>query len=69
MKAGILCYNSESASASVAYICQLNQIPCYIIRGIYDFLEMEQNQVKDCMENTALVFEKILCQLLSNLIY
>lgn len=67
MKAGILC--SDCESASVAYICHLNQIPCYIIRGISDFPETEQNQAKDCVKNTPLIFEKILCQVLPDLIY
>lgn len=60
---------ADTESASIAYVCRANDIPCCIIRGITDFpLDISpaeasspnSPQIKSFLKNLPLVIEKIL---------
>ncbi len=60
---------ADTESASIAYVCRANDIPCIVIRGISDFpldilpdeaASPDSPQIKSFLKNLPLVIKKIL---------
>lgn len=63
---------ADMEAAVVAYICELNKVPCTVIKGISDFpyetLELLKQQVNVYDENAQIVTKNILSWYLDNII-
>ncbi len=68
---------ADTESASIAYVCRKNNVPCLIIRGISDFPQEisfeeasnpDSQQIRNYLKNVPLVMETILSQYLPEVI-